>query len=243
MEQKSTVPTEIITLPSKGLVYPESNPLSSGKIEMKFMTALQEDILTNQTLIANGTVLDELIKSLIVSKINYDDLIVGDKNALMVAARILGYGKDYTFDYNGEEYNIDLTTIEDKPLDELTFTKGKNEFEYKFSQNQNIITFKILTHGDEVKIRQELEGLKKINKNSSPEVSTRLKYIITSVNGSREGKDIRDFVDNHLLSRDSREFRKYANKIQPDIDLTFFPSGAETKVGIPIGLSFFWLDA
>ena len=80
-------PTETIELPSKGLIYPEDNPLSSGKIEMKYMTAKEEDILSNQSYITNGTVLDKLLKALIVSKVNYGDLIVGDKNAIMVAAK------------------------------------------------------------------------------------------------------------------------------------------------------------
>ena len=92
-------PTEEVELPSKGLVYPKENPLSSGKIEMKYMTAKEEDILTNQNYIKKGIVLDKLLKSLIVSDINYDDLVVGDKNAILIAARILGYGRDYEFTY------------------------------------------------------------------------------------------------------------------------------------------------
>ena len=96
-ESKFKFPTEVIDLPSKGVLYPKDNPLSSGKIEMKYMTAREEDILTNQNYIKNGTVIDELLKALIVSKINYNDLITGDKNAIMLAARVLGYGKDYTF--------------------------------------------------------------------------------------------------------------------------------------------------
>jgi hypothetical protein len=95
-------PTEEIELPSKGLVYPNDNPLSSGKVEMKYMTAKEEDILTNQAYIRKGTVLDKLLKSLIIDKkINIDDLIVGDKNSLLIASRILGYGKEYKFEYNG----------------------------------------------------------------------------------------------------------------------------------------------
>ena len=101
-------PSETVELPSRGLVYPESNPLSSGTVEMKYMTAKEEDILTNQNYIKDGTVLDRLLKSLILSKINYEDLIVGDKNAIMVAARILGYGKDYTFKYEDEEVIVDF---------------------------------------------------------------------------------------------------------------------------------------
>ena len=126
MEQKFDFPTEVIELPSKGLLYPEENPLSSGKIEMKYMTAKEEDILTNQSYIQKGVVLDKLLQALIVSKINYSDLVTGDKNAIMVAARILGYGKDYTFEYGGQEYNIDLTTIDNKPFNHSN--KGVNEF-------------------------------------------------------------------------------------------------------------------
>jgi len=242
MENKFTTPTEIVDLPSKGLIYPESNPLSSGKVEMKYMTAREEDILTNQNYISKGTVLDELIKSLIVSDVKYEDLIVGDKNALLVAARILGYGKEYKFEWGGEEYNIDLTTIEDKPINESLFKRGINEFNFTLPSTGVEITFKLLTGADEKKINAELEGLKKINKNSSPELSTRLKYMITSVGDNRESKDIRQFVDNQLLARDSRAFREYIKEVQPDVDLTFFPDGSDTKVSIPIGLSFFWPD-
>lgn len=232
--------TEIIDLPSKGLIYPTDNPLSSGKIEMKYMTAKEEDILTNQSYIEKGIVLDKLLQSLIVSKINYNDLITGDKNAIMVAARILGYGKDYTFTYNGEEYTIDLTQIENKPFD--VPNKGVNEFTYTLPSTDTNITYKILTHSDEQKIQAELDGLKKINKNTSAELSTRLKYLITSVGGERDPKTIREFVDNQLLARDSRELRKHIKDTQPDVDLTFFPDGSTERVDIPIGVKFFWPD-
>jgi hypothetical protein len=242
MENKFTTPTEIVDLPSKGLIYSSTNPLSSGKVEMKYMTAKEEDILTNQNYISKGTVLDELIKSLIVSDVKYEDLIVGDKNALLVAARILGYGKEYKFEWGGEEYNIDLTTIENKPIDESLFKKGVNEFSFTLPSTGVEIIFKLLTGADEKKINAELEGLKKINKNASPELSTRLKYMITSVGGNRETKDIRQFVDNQLLARDSRALREYIKEVQPDVDLTFFPDGSNSKVSIPVGLSFFWPD-
>ena len=243
MENKLSTPTEIVDLPSRGLIYPETSPLSKGEVEMKYMTAKEEDILTNQNYIQKGTVLDELIKSLIVTPdVKYEDMIVGDKNALLVAARILGYGKDYTFMYGGEEQMIDLTTVENKPIDESLFTKGVNEFNYTLPSNGTKITFKLLTSADERKINAEIEGLKKINKNASPELSTRLKYIITSIGDNRESKDIREFVDNHFLARDSRAFREYIREVQPDVDLTFFPDGDNSKVNIPIGLSFFWPD-
>ena len=242
MENKLNIPTEIVELPSKGLIYPPSSPLSKGEVEMKYMNAKEEDILTNQNYINKGTVLDELIKSLIVSEVNYNDLCVGDKNALLVAARVLGYGKDYTFMWGGEEHTVDLSVLENKPLNENLFKKGINEFDFTLPASKIDITFKLLTGADEKKINNELEGLKKINKDSSPELSTRLKYIITSVNGNRETKDIRQFVDTQLLARDSRALREYIKEVQPDVDLTFFPDRSDKKVSIPVGLSFFWPD-
>jgi len=240
MEIAKNFPTEIIDLPSKGLVYPEGNPLSEGKIEMKYMTAKEEDILTNQSYIQSGVVLDKLLQALIVSKINYSDLIVGDKNAIMVAARILGYGSDYTFNYGDQEYTVDLSKIDNKPFE--ISSKGINEFNFTLPSTGVKIAYKILTHGDEQKIQAELDGLKKINKNSSAELSTRLKYMITSVGGERDPKTIREFVDTNLLARDSRELRKHIKDTQPDVDLTFFPDGSNDRVDIPVGIKFFWPD-
>ena len=242
MENKFSTPTETVDLPSQGLIYSESSPLSSGKIEMKYMTAREEDILTNQNYISKGTVLDELVKSLIVSDVDYEDLIIGDKNAILVAARILGYGSEYKFNWGGEEQNVDLSTLENKVIDPKLFKKGQNEFNFTLPHSGIEITFKLLTGKDEKKINAEIEGLKKINKNSSVELSTRMKYTITSVGGNREMKDVREFVDNMFLARDSRALREYVKEVQPDVDLTFFPEGRTNKVDIPIGLNFFWPD-
>ncbi len=234
-------PSETVDLPSKGLIYPKDNPLSSGKIEIKYMTAKEEDILTNQSYIQNGTVLDKLLESVVVSKVNVKDLVTGDKNSILVATRILGYGKDYTFSYLGEDHTIDLTTLENKEFDTTLVKEGKNEFKYKLPHTGTDVTFKILDGHDEKKIEKELAGLKKINKNASPELSTRLKYIITSVGEEKESKAIREFVDTYLLARDSRALREYINLSQPDIDLTYtLDDGEEVKV--PIGLNFFWPD-
>ena len=237
------LPTETIELPSKGLLYPEGHPLSNGTIEIKYMTAKEEDILTNQNYISNGTVLDKLLKSLIITEFDYNDLVIGDKNAVMIAARILGYGAEYKFQYKGVEETVDLSEIDNKPLDESLYIKGQNEFTFKLPSSNNEITFKFLTHGDEVKINRELEGLKKLKKDESPELTTRLKYMITSINGDREIKMIREFIDQAFLARDARAFREYISKIQPDVDLTFFPSNANKSVSLPIGINFFWPDA
>ena len=238
-------PTETIELPSKGLIYPEDNPLSSGKIEMKYMTAKEEDILSNQSYIENGTVLDKLLKSLIVSKVNYNDLIVGDKNAVMIAARVLGYGKDYEFEIKGEKVSVDLSILENKEFDETSITKGVNEFPFTLPNSGTIITYKLLTHKDETAINNELKGLKKINKNSDPSVSTRMKHMILSVNGDSDRKVVREFVDTYFLASDARAFRKHIQKVQPDVDLnvTVDLDSGEEAIDLPIGVTFFWPDA
>ena len=236
------LPTESVSLPSKGLFYSPDNPLASGKVEIKYMTAKEEDILTNANYINDGTVLDKLMKSLIVSDINYNDLLIGDKNAIMVASRILGYGKEYKFMYQGEEHIVDLSQLENKEINEELFTSGQNQFSFTLPTTNIQIFFKLLTHGDEVKISQELKSLKKINSKSSPELTTRLKHMITSVDGSEESKDIREFVDNYLLAQDARALRNYISEIQPDVDLTFFHERTGEKTSLPIGLSFFWPD-
>ena len=234
-------PTEEIELPSKGLVYSKDNPLSSGKVEIKYMTAKEEDILSNQAYIENGTVLDKLLDSVIISKIDVKDLIIGDKNAILIATRILGYGSDYKVTINGKVQEIDLTELENKPFDGSTMIEGKNEFSFTLPHSDTKVTYKILDGHDEKKIERELKGLKKINKNSSPEASTRLKYTLTSVNGETEIKDIREFVDNYFLARDARAFRDHLRQTQPDVDLNVILDSGE-EVTVPIGLSFFWPD-
>ena len=232
-------PTEEVELPSKGLLYPESNPLSSGKVEIKYMTAKEEDILSNNAYITKGIVLDKLLESVIVSKININDLIVGDKNALLIATRILGYGKDYKIDVNGNEEVIDLTQLENTQFDHDN--PGVNEFSFTLPSNGTEITYKILDGHDEKKIERELEGLKKLSPNSNPTLTTRLKYIITSVDGNNEKKEIRKFVDTYLLARDSRAFREHVKRTQPDVNLTVTTDSGE-EVNVPIGLNFFWPD-
>ena len=247
MESKFKLPTETVELPSKGLLYPEDSPLSDGTIEMKYMTAKEEDILTNQNYIKNGTVIDRLLKSLIVTEgFNYNELLIGDKNAVMLAARILAYGKDYDVTYEGKKYTVDLSKLETSKIDEKLYEKGNNNFSFVLPNTDNTITFKLLTHGDEKQIEREIEGLKKLNKDGSFDVTTRLKYMITSVNGLTEKKDIREFVDNYLLAKDARELRKKYIEVQPDIEFKFTHTdeiGREEDVPLAIGLDFFWPDA
>jgi len=255
-EQK--FPSEVVDLPSKGHFYDNDNPLSSGQVEIKYMTAKEEDILTSANLIKKGTVLDKLLQSLIIGngkgeQINYNDLLIGDKNAIMFAARILGYGAKYDFTFKDPSSqqmvsdSIDLSLIEHKEVG-FESPEGVNEFAYTLPASKRNITFKILTHADEQSISKELEGMKKISKQSgiTPEVTTRLKYVITSIDGDDSSQAVRNFVDNQLLSRDSQELRQYAKSVSPDLDLTYIytdEDGTEQEMTVPMTVDFFWPKA
>ena len=235
-------PTEEVDLPSKGLVYPKDHVLRSGKVEIKYMTAKEEDILTNQAYIKNGTVIDKLIDSVIVSKdVNQKDLIVGDKNAVLIATRILGYGAEYKVSVKGEEHQIDLGKLENKPFDESNLVDGKNEFNFTLPHSKTVLTYKILTGNDESAIERELAGLKRLNKNNNPEMTTRLKYMILAVDGNVDKKTIREFVDNGFLARDARAFRNNLKTTSPDVDLSYLLDNGE-EVEVAISLGFFWPD-
>ena len=245
MSTNFTLPTEQVDLPSKGLLYPKDSPLAEGKIEMKYMTAKEEDILTNQNYIQKGIVIDKLIESLIITKIDYNDILIGDKDALLIASRILGYGKDYDFTYGGEKIKVDLTTLKNKELDASLIKEGKNEFTFDLPNTDNIITFRLLTQKDEKDIQREIDGLKKISPSATKDLSTRMKYMITSINGNSERPVVRDFVDNGFLAKDARAFREYYASIVPGIDTTIsheFEDGVEEDLTIPINANFLWPD-
>ena len=245
-ESKFKFPTEEVELPSRGLLYPEGHPLKSGKIEMKYMTAREEDILTNQNYIAKGIVLDKLLQSLIITDVKLKDLFIGDKNAILIASRILGYGKDYQIKYKGQAHTVDLSLLENKTIDENLFKGGKNEFDWELPHSGTKLTFRLLTDGLDKEIEAEIKGIQKINKGASPEVSTRMKYLITSVEGDSSGKTVRDFVDTYLLARDAKALRDHIIKIQPDIELKTQITNEYDEleeIDVPISLNFFFPDA
>ena len=252
-EDKRQFPTEVVDLPSKGLLYPKDSPLAGGTIELKYMTAKEEDILTSRNLIQKGIVLDKLLESVIVDEsVSLNDLLLGDKNAIMIATRILGYGKDYTVQLTDpstgekQEETFDLTEITDKKIDSKLFKAGKNEFEFELPAAKVKILFRLLTHKEEKEIDAELKAYKKFSKDSgiTAEITTRLKKAIVSVNGDTSLKRISEFVENELLSRDSLSFREYLIKITPDVDMSFtFTSdqtGEDTTMDIPLDVEFFW---
>ena len=251
--KKSNFPTEIIPLPSRGLLYSEDHPLAEGVIEMKYMTARDEDILTSQNLIKQGVVLDKLFESLIVTPINYGDLFVGDKNAIMVAARILGYGKDYVVEIDDpfssgtkQKVTIDLTQIEHKEVDYSLFEHRRNEFDFELPQSKRVVTFRLMTHNLDKDIQAEIKGMNKtqIRTGIDRELTTRLKNLIIAVDGEAGRATINNFVDNELFALDSRALRSYMKDISPDLDMTFTfvsdTTGEVKEIDIPMNVSFFW---
>ncbi len=241
--------TEIVALPSEGKCYPESNPLSTGQIELKYMTAREEEILTTQSLIKKGVVLDKLFEAIIVDKkVNPDDILLGDKNAIMLATRILGYGPEYKVDVfldNGEKQEaiVDLGKVQTKEID---FTKLSRENRYTFKTSTgNELIFKLLTHGDEKKIDNDIKAMQRLNKESNGnELTTRYRYMIISVDGKDDTKSVIDFINNRFLAKDTKAFREYLKELQPDIKMEFNftnPETGETEVRpIPMGVGFFW---
>ena len=255
---ESKYPTHIISLPTKGFFYPEGHPLSSGEVELKDMTAKEEDILANQELIKKGKVLDKLIESLLVNKsINPAEILVPDKNGIFIAIRRFAYGDEYPISVTcpqcggQNKISINLGELKNKPFNFDSVTKGQNSFSFKLPSGTQI-TYKILNQIDESAIDSELLNLKKISKDSSSELTTRLKYLLTSVNGNPDKAAIRKFVDSSQLSaRDSLALRKHIKENNPDVDMTFdFKCSDPTNKGcslerrsdVPIGASFLWPD-
>ena len=242
----SKFPTEVIDLPSKGLVYPKEHPLSSGQVEIKYMTAKEEDILTSPNLIDKGIVLDKLLESIIVTEgVKLEDFVVGDKNTLLVSARILGYGKDYPITIGDEEVNVDLTSLKEIWIDEKNLVEPhKNEFNYTTPKGKNKIVFSIL----DGHMEKQLEDLNAAyaKAGQSRELTNRYKLIIKSIDGKTERKDIEDFVDNQFMARDSMAFREYIKSVAPDIDFTTkvkLADGSEQEVTVPMTVRFFWPNA
>jgi hypothetical protein len=232
-------PTEQVELPSKGLVYPPDSPLRSGKVEMKYMTAKEEDILSNQNLIEKGTVLEKLLDSLLQGKVDTSSLVTGDKNAIFIAARVLGYGKEYKFSYNDKEVTVDLSTVEPKPFDE-SIVDDNGFIEFTLPKSEVKVKFKILTDKEEDKLNKDIKSLSKFN-NGGGEVTTRLKHQIVSINDDDNKSEIKNFIDNYMLAQDSRALRNYIKEISPDIDMSHTLEDGN-EIQIPIGIGFFWPD-
>tara|TARA_R110000765_G_C18833504_1_gene597118 strand:+ start:58 stop:807 length:750 start_codon:yes stop_codon:yes gene_type:complete len=241
-------PSEMIDLPSKGKLYPKDSPLKDGKIEIKYMTAREEDILTSANLIKKGLVIDRLLDSLILTNgVKTDDLVLGDKNAVMVAARILAYGPEYTCEVSHPttgEKKEQTFNLADCPFKEIDKTITENLFECELPISKKKIKFKILTGKDERLISEDLKASTKTGIGVSPELTTRLRYLIKEVDGDNTQAVINDSAIN-MLARDSMHLRNEIKKVSPDIELKQeIEIGGETvKVTIPMTVGFFWPEA
>jgi predicted RNA-binding Zn-ribbon protein involved in translation (DUF1610 family) len=253
--QKPVLPTISVDLPSQGLFYPANHPLASGKIDIYQVTARHEDILSNTNLLKKGTVLDEFLKALIATQgVSINDLLIGDKNALFIAARRSAYGDEYSTKIKCPEcgvestVEIDLSQLAPKALPETltTATRNENRFTFTLPNSGKTVTFSLLTHKDEVDIDAEIKALAKFgaDKTSSPEITTRLKYTIKAIDGDSDRSKIKNFVDNLLTAKDSLALRRYVRENTPDMDMNFnftCPScGHQDKMTVPLGANFFW---
>lgn len=246
-------PTEVVPLPTRGWFYPEGHPLSSGEIVIKQMTAKEEDILANPDLIKKGKVLDKLLESLVVDKsVKLNDILVPDKNAIFVAIRRLAYGDDYPVSVtcpqcsSQNKIKINLAALDFKPFDFDNHPKGINSFSFT-TPGGTELTYKLLCQTDESNIEAELTQARRSSKENSSDLTTRLKYIITSVNGNNDRGAIRKFVDSpSFTARDSLALRKHMRETNPDIDMSFdFKCSEcpyERRSDVPIGASFLWPD-
>ena len=247
------VPIETVPVPSEGKVYPDSSPLH-GKttLQIKAMTAKEEDILTSRALIQNGTVISHLIQACLLDKgVDVRDMLLGDRNALMVSVRITGYGSDYTAEstcpecMKRSEQNFSLSDLEIKRLDIDPVAPGQNLFEFVLPVTKKRVHFKFLTGNDEEERATALERKKKLFPDLKVEgsVTSRLEQVIVSVDGKTDKNKINHFIKN-MPAQDSRKLRSFITKSEPGIDMSAWMScphcGAESKVDLPVGSNFFW---
>lgn len=242
--------TLIFELPSNGLVYEASNPLSLGKLELRYGKATDEDILANASLIRNNTVLYKLIESLIIDKsIDLDTMIVEDHNAAVLAARVSMYGEKYKTKIKCPECGASITKEVEINPDKFKYLEIEpaeprtNKFKYKTSFGNDLV-LKLLTIKDLKEIEEVEKASKKINPKGFSPRTQQLRRQILSVNGESEMAKIIKFIDN-LSSRESKEIRDYIRKISPAADLktdfVCFNCGLEIKdIETDIDVNFFW---
>jgi hypothetical protein len=246
------VPTDFVDLPSAGKFYPEGSPLHGlERVEVKFMTAREEDLLVSPGLLRAGLVFDRVIESLLVDKrINAKDLLIGDKNAILINARKNAYGDEYEFTYvcqkcntqNKHTENFSELKIKDIYVDETFSFTSNGTVIVTLPTSKSVVELRFLTGEDETAIDQIVK--KKEDNNLPPEpLLTRYRYIIVSVNGNSDLDKIVEFIGKIPFS-DSRWLRQKYTAVSPDIDFRFTSDckscGHTTAGGVPIAADFFW---
>lgn len=245
------IPNELVPLPSCGKVYAQGHSLHLRQdLEIRPMTTREEDILTSRALIKKGTVITELVKSCLIDKsVSPADLLIGDRNALMVAIRVTGYGAEYPAEVECSacqkkfEHTFDLTALPIKRLEIDPVSLGQNAFEFLLPFSKKRVCFKFMTGHDEEEIATTQEKQKKLGLQSDNLVTTNLLYSIVSVDGVTDRAKIAAFTKN-MLARDSKELRAYIKAHEPGIEMkqevTCTSCGHEEEVGMPITTGFLW---
>lgn len=249
------IPVESVPLPSGGKVYPVGHPLHGQQVlEITAMTAREEDILTSRALIKKGTVITELIKSCLVDKrIRPENMLAGDRNALMVSIRVTGYGREYQAEIvcdacnERSESSFDLAGLPIKSLSLDPVEVGQNLFEFKLPKTGAKVRFAFLTGSDEEQLVAEHDRKrKKLKLKSESLVTSRLERSILSVNGIEDRTKITMFV-RRMPAADSRALRKFMEEHEPGIEMKAWTQcescGEDQLASMPIGAKFFWPDA
>jgi hypothetical protein len=245
------IPVESVPLPSNGLVYPVDSALhGSETVDIKAMTAKEEDILTSKAFLKKGTVITELIKSCLVDK-SFDprDLLTGDRNALMIAIRATGYGAEYEAEIECDECGaktqrqFDLGALPIKKLSIDPVSPGHNVFEFSLPVTKKVVRFRFLTGRDEEEILATSEKQKKVGISNDSSVTTNLLYSIVSVDGVNERSKIAHFVKN-MPAKDSLALRNFIRDNEPGVEMKQETAcgscGHEEEVSMPLGVNFLW---
>ena len=228
-QKRSKLPSVIVPLASGGNIYPVDHVLRVGTVEMRYMTAYDEDILTNSTYIKNGVVFDRLLESVIMTDVAVSDIAEADRFGLIINARILAYGPEYAVTVTDPKTkNILNRVIDLRKLTFRPFTLKPNdagEFEYQVSSDTTI-------------------WFKYPNKDVETDtVSDYLKNIITQVNDSRDATAIEDFIRYEFFAADAKQFRKFVSENTPGLNLIVEfegEDGSTFSAGFPIGPELFW---
>ena len=234
-QQRSKLPSIIVNLPSSGVIYPEKHPLASGQVEMRYMTAYDEDILTNTSYIKNGVVFDKLLESIIVAEgVDVQEISTFDKNGLIMYARILSYGPEYPVQVTDPatsktyERTADLTKLTFLPFELQADQNG--EFDYQVN-DKFTLKFSFLTNRESKKITDDRT------------ISSALQGLIKQINASRSTTDIENFIRYEFLARDAKRFREFVQANTPGVNLELEfegEQGGTFKSKFQIGSNFFW---
>jgi len=247
------VPIDLVSLPSRGLIYPTDHPFHLvEETEIRCMSAKEEDLLTSRALIKRGTVISELLKSCLVNKsVDVDSLLIGDRNALLIAVRVSGYGTSYSVKIEcpdcSEQFDNDfsLAQLKIKRLGIDPVSPGENLFCFKLPISGQDVTFKLLTGNDDLLLTQESEKRKKLGTQNDNLITRRLFQCIVSVGTEKDRNKLNRIVSN-LRAGDSLALRKFIDQVEPGVEMkqeaTCKSCGGVSVVDVPLGPTFFWPD-